>query len=244
VRLEELNTLGAASESREIFPCAFFIRVLLIITLRQPFGFIQYQTMNIDYERVAENDSDSHDYSNKFEENEGHTPFVGNPRSGKWGLLLTLLNIVLFTISATVWGIAFADHLPTTSQALQKVLYYCSCRDLTAVIRMQLLTRTSPAPLLDKIEFQFENRKVEGTLFDEETLSKDELLLRSHSNDASDAAWAALSVIERIPMTAEEVRRLGKDPDTVVKIPPSYGSSDLRFLGKVIAEKYPIHRFW
>ncbi|CAG5184140.1 uncharacterized protein ALTATR162_LOCUS10930 [Alternaria atra] len=162
--------------------------------------------MNIDYERVAENDSDSHDYSNKFEENEGHTPFVGNPRSGKWGLLLTLLNIVLFTISATVWGIAFTDHLPTNSQALQKVLYY--------------------SPLLDKIEFQFENRKVEGTLFDEETLSKDELLLRSHSNDASDAAWAALSVIERIPMTAEEVRRLGKDPDTVVKIPPSYGFGD------------------
>jgi hypothetical protein len=30
-----------------------------------------------------------------------------------------------------------------------------------------------------------------------------------------------------IPMTAKEVRRLGKNPDTVVKIPPSYGSSDL-----------------
>lgn len=108
------------------------------------------------------------------------------------------------------------------------------------MIRTQLLTRTSPAPLLDKIEFQFENRKVEGTLFDEQTLSKDELLLRSHSNDAGDAAWAALSVIERIPMTAEEVRRLGKDPDTVVKIPPSYGSSDLRFSWEGnIAEKYP-----
>ena len=200
--------------------------------------------MSTDYERVAENDSNLHDYSDKFEENEGHKLFVGNPRSGEWGILLTMLNIVLLTISATVWGIAFTDRLPTNSQALQKVLYYCSCRDLTAVIRTQMLTRTSPAPLLDKVEFQFENRKVEGTLFDEETLSKDELLLRSHSNDASDAAWAALSVIERIPVTAEEVRRLGKDPDTVVKIPPSYGSSDLRFLGKVIAEKYPIHRLW
>jgi hypothetical protein len=200
--------------------------------------------MNIDYERVAEDDSDLHDCSDKFEENKGHRPFVGNSRSGKWVILLTLLNIVLFTISATVWGIAFTDRLLTNSQALQKVLYSCSCRDLTAVIRTKLLTRTSPAPLLGKIEFQFENRKVEGTLFDEETLSKDELLLRTHSNDASDAAWAALSVIERIPMTAKEVRRLGKTPDTVVKIPPRYGSSDLRFLGKVIAEKYPIYRLW
>jgi len=200
--------------------------------------------MNTDYERVTENDSDLHNYSDKLEENEDHRPFVDNPRPGKWGRLLTLLNIVLFTISATFWGIAFTDPPPTNSQALQKVLYYCSFRDLTAVIRTQLLTRTSPAPLLDKIEFQLENRQVEGELFDEDTLSKDELLLRSHSNDASDAAWEALSVVDRIPMTAEEVRRLGKDPDTVVKIPPSYGSSDLRFLGKVIAEKYPIHRLW
>lgn len=107
------------------------IVVLLIITFRQPFGFIQSRTMNIDYERVAENDSDSHDYSDKFEENEGHRPFVGNPRSGRWGILLTLLNIVLFTTSATLWGIAFTDRLPTNSQALQKVLYYCSCRDVT-----------------------------------------------------------------------------------------------------------------
>lgn len=244
MRSEELNTLGAASESREIFPYAFFISVLLIIAFRQPFGFIQYRTMGIDYERVADDDSDLHDYSDKFKENEGHRPFVGDPRSEKWGILLTLLNIVLFTISATVWGIAFTDRLLTNSKALQKVLYYCSCRDLTTVIRTQLLTRTSPAPLLDKIEFQFENRKVEGTLFDEETLSKDELLLRTHSNDASDVAWAGLSAIERIPMTAKEVRRLGKNLDTVVKIPPSYGSSDLRFLAKIIAEKYPIHRLW
>jgi hypothetical protein len=200
--------------------------------------------MNIEYERVAENDSNLHDYSDKFEENEGHRPFVGNRRFGKWGILLTLFNIVMFTISTTVWVITFTNRLPTNSQALQKVLYYCSCCDLTTLIRTQLLTRTYPAPLLDKIEIQFEYRKVEGTLFNEETLSKDELLLRSHSNDASDAAWAALSVIERIPMTAEEVRRLGKDPDTVVKIPPSYGSSDLRFLGKVIAERYPPHRLW
>jgi hypothetical protein len=227
VSFEEVNTVSAASESREIFLANFFIRVLLIIAFHQPFGFIQYQTMNLDYERVAENDSDLHDYNDKFEENEVHRPFVGNSRSGTWSILLTLLNIALFTVSATVWGIAFTDRPLTNSQALQKVLYYCSCRDLTTVIRTQLLTRTRPAPLLDKIEFQFENKKVEGTLFDEETLSKDELLLRTHSNAASDAAWAALSVIEMIPMTAKEVRRLGKNPDTVVKIPPSYGSSDL-----------------
>jgi hypothetical protein len=85
-----------------------------------------------------------------------------------------LLNIALLTISATVWGIAFTDRLPTNSQALQKVLYYCSCPGLTAVIRTQVLTRTSPAPLLDKIEIQFENRKVEGTLLGEDTLLKDE----------------------------------------------------------------------
>jgi hypothetical protein len=68
VRFEELNTLGAASESREIFPSAFFSRVLLIIAFHQPFGFIQYRTMNADYERVAEDDSDLHDYRDKFEE--------------------------------------------------------------------------------------------------------------------------------------------------------------------------------
>lgn len=126
VRFEELNTLGAASGSPEIFPCKFCIRVLLIIAFCQPFGFIKYCTMNKDYRRVSENDSDSHDYSDKFEQNESHRPYVGKLRSGKWSILLTLLNIVLFTISATVWGLAFTDRLPTNSQALQKVLYYCS----------------------------------------------------------------------------------------------------------------------
>ena len=86
-----------------------------------------------------------------------------------------------------------------------------------------------PAPLLDHIEFQFEDKQVEGSLFDEEFLSREELVLRGHSNDASDAAWAALTKIQRITVTADEVRRLGKDPGSTVRIPAQYGSSGLLY---------------
>lgn len=62
---------------------------------------------------------------------------------------------------------------------------------------------------------------MDGSLFETHNPSKFRNSL--HPSDAVEDAWAELEWIRTFPMTEEDVRKLGKDPDLVVKFPPEYG---------------------
>jgi hypothetical protein len=62
------------------------------------------------------------------------------------------------------------------------------------------------------------DKVVQSSLFNE-----DNILLRSTPSPQVDAAWEALADVGVIVITAEEVIRLGKDPNKTVRAPVEWG---------------------
>lgn len=48
-----------------------------------------------------------------------------------------------------------------------------------------------------------------------------------------DAAWHSLEYIRTFPITAAQVRKLGKNPDIAVKFPPEYGLGDDAYMAQI-----------
>jgi hypothetical protein len=68
----------------------------------------------------------------------------------------------------------------------------------------------------------FEEKIVQGTLFNEKTLPVTDILLRSYPSPEVDAAWDALTHVGIVTITGREVSRLGKDPKQAVKAPSEW----------------------
>ena len=79
------------------------------------------------------------------------------------------------------------------------------------------------APILSRYDIDFEQRTVVGPLFNEDTLSSEEALLRSYPSPESEALWSEYEELGTLLISSDEVRRLGKDPATTVKAPIDFG---------------------
>lgn len=77
--------------------------------------------------------------------------------------------------------------------------------------------------MFDRIRIEEETRVVAGTLFTEQTLSNEDVLLRTYPNAAVDQAWEEVTEVGILTITTDEVRRLGKDPENTVRAPPEWG---------------------
>jgi hypothetical protein len=73
--------------------------------------------------------------------------------------------------------------------------------------------------MFGRYNIAIENKIVRGPLFNENTLSETDVLLRSYPSPEVDAAWDALMRVGIVTITGEEVSRLGKDPKLTVKAP-------------------------
>lgn len=78
--------------------------------------------------------------------------------------------------------------------------------------------------MFDRYEIETESKTVAGTLFNEDSLNEQEVLLRTYPNAKVDAAWEALTDVGIVTITTEEVKRLGKDPSKTVKAPSDWGT--------------------
>ena len=66
---------------------------------------------------------------------------------------------------------------------------------------------------------------MQGTLFNDYSPP---VIYRQEPSPEVDKAWEAISQIEYFGVTAHDIRRAGKDPDTAVEIPSEWGlGSDL-----------------
>ncbi|KAK0124096.1 hypothetical protein ONS95_009080 [Cadophora gregata] len=118
--------------------------------------------------------------------------------------ILTLLNIILFIVSLVVLAREVNDDK----------IY---SRD-----RRWLLKQTSYfSPVLEKLDIKTSVKQTDGSLFESPNPSPYRNARRP--DPAVDAAWEAIDNIRTFPITAEEVRKLGKDPELVAKFPEEYG---------------------
>jgi len=76
-----------------------------------------------------------------------------------------------------------------------------------------------------------ENKHVDGSLFQTDNPSRFRNGL-SPSKEVDDA-WAQLEWIRTFPITADDVRGIGKDPELTVKFPPEYGFGDDAYVAQL-----------
>ncbi|KAF5587860.1 hypothetical protein FPANT_6800 [Fusarium pseudoanthophilum] len=122
------------------------------------------------------------------------------------------LNFLLFLISLGLFGAA-------------------SFR-LTSDSEMDYIRKTSfYSPVLDSINFKMRPIETEGGLFEAKNPSKWRNSLKP--DPEVDDAWEDLEIIRVFPITEAEVRRLGKDPELLVKFPQEYGLGDNAYMAQI-----------
>ncbi|KAH7389133.1 hypothetical protein BKA64DRAFT_130575 [Cadophora sp. MPI-SDFR-AT-0126] len=77
------------------------------------------------------------------------------------------------------------------------------------------------APVLEKLNIQTLVKQTDGSLFESPNPSPHRNARKP--DPAVDAAWESIDNIRTFPITAEEARKLGKDPELVAKFPEEYG---------------------
>ncbi|KAH8597064.1 hypothetical protein B0O99DRAFT_541572 [Bisporella sp. PMI_857] len=86
------------------------------------------------------------------------------------------------------------------------------------------------SPIFDRFDIPKISRVTNGTLFDTNPPS----IWRARIGDKVDAAWDRVgSIVPPIVITADEVRAIGKNPDTAVKFPDEYGYGPDAYMASV-----------
>ncbi len=78
------------------------------------------------------------------------------------------------------------------------------------------------APILDKLHIPLRTERRDGSLLPGNPPS----LYRQEPSDEVDDAWNRLTNINPIPVTAQDVKNIGYDPDIVARWPEEYGLGD------------------
>ncbi|KUJ08740.1 uncharacterized protein LY89DRAFT_711424 [Mollisia scopiformis] len=114
------------------------------------------------------------------------------------------LNIILFIFSLSILANSLHEKhvgILDIHSLLKKTSYY--------------------SPVLDKLEIATFDLQADGALFESDHPSR---WRNARKPDPEvEAAWEEFDSIRTFPITADEVRKLGKDPELAVKFPEEYG---------------------
>ncbi|CAK1362292.1 hypothetical protein CB0940_02437 [Cercospora beticola] len=116
---------------------------------------------------------------------------------------ITILNFCLFIISCTLFTLSFSTPERSNNWLLQKTSFY--------------------SPIFSRYDIDFQQKTVVGPLFNEDSLSAEEALLRAYPSPETEALWDEYEEIGTLIISSDDVRLLGKDPSTTVKAPVDFG---------------------
>lgn len=138
---------------------------------------------------------------------------------GYW--IWTVLNIILFIFSLSILARQVYEKTVYSHDRhwlLKQTSYFCKWHIFN---RCAYANRPSTAPVLEKLNIQTFVKQTDGSLFDSPNPSP---YRNARKPDPSvDAAWESIDNIRTFTITADEVRKLGKDPELVAKFPEEYG---------------------
>ncbi|KAB5577475.1 hypothetical protein GE09DRAFT_1183362 [Coniochaeta sp. 2T2.1] len=132
-------------------------------------------------------------------------------RRSTWAILLTCSNVIIFLLSIIL---CVKSQHGVQESWLRQTSYYSP------------LWGTPLEKQLKKADKLFD-----GSLFQTPNPSKYRNGL--HPTKEVDDAWQQLEWIRTFPITAADVRKLGKDPDLAVKFPPQYGFGDDAYVAQL-----------
>ncbi|OWT42534.1 hypothetical protein VFPPC_18336 [Pochonia chlamydosporia 170] len=110
--------------------------------------------------------------------------------------ILSVANLALFTVSAVMASIVVSHSLDMRLNA-------------------KLRVTSSYSPVFDMIDLEPSIKRINGTVNATSTLS----IARQFPNPAADSIWEEdIELIRPIPVTREQILKMGKNPDTVAKL--------------------------
>ncbi|KAJ6442431.1 hypothetical protein O9K51_05990 [Purpureocillium lavendulum] len=116
-------------------------------------------------------------------------------RVSKASIVLTLSNVFLFLLTAIMWCLQYGPHPVILNAALRETSSY--------------------TPIFDTLDLEPSIKKINGSVKPAGELS----IARQFPNPAADAIWDEdIELIRPIPITREQIIKLGKNPDTVAKL--------------------------
>ncbi|KAF5696577.1 hypothetical protein FGLOB1_13434 [Fusarium globosum] len=141
-----------------------------------------------------------------------------------------ILNLLLFLVSLGLF-VAASSRFSSDSEMdyIRKTSFYCELPSAPHNDDARLTSLT--APVLDSINFKLRPIQTEGGLFEAKNPSKWRNSLKP--DPEVDDAWEDLEIIRVFPITESEVRRLGKDPELLVKFPQEYGLGDNAYMAQI-----------
>jgi len=141
-------------------------------------------------------------------------------------LNLLVLAAILFVLLAKNSANKYVGPYKTDRNiVIKESTYYCKATFFSINIVLPSTANTSAAPFLDRLDVPIKDIKVNGFLLD---LNEPESLYRQDPSPEVDEEWKRIQKFEYMLITADDVRRLGKDPKYTVKAPESFGAgSDL-----------------
>ncbi|KAL7790294.1 hypothetical protein V8C37DRAFT_417510 [Trichoderma ceciliae] len=166
-------------------------------------GITSATQSEISYGRLLEDDAESIEIS---------TPKFREPILRIAHIVFTIFNITLFMISLGVLVFSFAFYRNSIADAdtniLQQITFY--------------------SPPIDTL-----NPKWEPHDFITRPISSSESIFRQDPSPIVDEAWDRVADLGVIPLTAQQVLRLNKDPNTVVKAPDDWKVGENAHLGQI-----------
>ncbi|KAK4076824.1 hypothetical protein Purlil1_12591 [Purpureocillium lilacinum] len=116
-------------------------------------------------------------------------------RRSKTSVWLTAVNVVLFLLTATMWYLQGGPRTKALNAALRETSSY--------------------TPIFDMIDLEPSIKKINGTVKPAGQPS----IARQFPNAAADERWEEdIELIRPIPVTREQIIKMGKNPDTVAKL--------------------------
>ena len=157
-------------------------------------------------------------------------------RQGWRSYIWVALNVLLFVISLGLFvAPLFGVSLESEMDRMRKTSFYCKFLLILSLSPLEygwpIGSHKNTAPVWDSIKFKMAPMETEGGLFEAKNPSKYRDALAP--DPAVDAAWDDLEIIRVFPITEKEVRRLGKDPELLVKFPPEYGFGDNAYMAQI-----------
>ncbi|KAL5384254.1 hypothetical protein DPSP01_005398 [Paraphaeosphaeria sporulosa] len=134
-------------------------------------------------------------------------------RRPRWGVLILFLNTVLLAVNV----VFLSSNIPSITSRLSSDSENLIVEQVSvnAVLRQV----SSYTPLLDKLNFTFINKKINGSLFNDPWS-----VYKAEPSKEVDAAWEEISKIRALVVEADEIRKMGKDPEFAVQVPLEWGT--------------------
>ncbi|ETS75044.1 hypothetical protein PFICI_13528 [Pestalotiopsis fici W106-1] len=139
--------------------------------------------------------------SDSIDETEDDSLMANHPEKTKFPsrracLLVQVINMIVFIISAVCLGVSISYH------------------HQPKVLNADLRRTSSWSPIHDMIDLQPRIAMINGTLFP----PKDPSIARQLPNSDADDKWAEYELLRVIPVPRKTIIRLGKNPETAVKL--------------------------